>query len=272
MPVERLVDELGERIQLRGAKHLCPVESVRLQNALDRLVMQIELAGDRPDFPVFDMEQTTDPGHQLGRDHGSPALMERIDGKPAPAANDAARPGLIGGKPADERFSCGIRSLPRLISVSFTRGWRNRSRRREVARSTQEAGSTIRHASGCLALPVVPLPITVVECSFVTLLVAAVGLATHLHLALPAAAFRAIALPTIATTTDPERSPAPLGVATSLSQNELTGLGHPVLNAGLDNEASAWQGQDRPLGGDPLMGSSKATSVADDDRGFFTSR
>jgi hypothetical protein len=92
----------------------------------------------------------------------------------------------------------------------------------------------IRHAR-LAALPVVLLPVPVVEPAFGTLLIAAVGRPVLPAPGFAAARRAAIALAAIAMGTNPERRPASRAAANPLPENHFSLNRHPPTQADFDN-------------------------------------
>ena len=55
-----------------------PLEAVAADGSAHRVMVQVELVGNGSDLPVFGIEKTANPGHQLGVDHRSPPV-KRVD-------------------------------------------------------------------------------------------------------------------------------------------------------------------------------------------------
>jgi len=104
-------------------------------------------------------------------------------------------------------------------------------------------GRLIRHASGCVTLPVHPLAITMVLPAFRTALVTAVSCPTLLPAGVDAAGLAAIALPPIAAGTDPEHRMASLTAAHPLPKNHFFQNRHPPTQADFDNGNGPCQGR-----------------------------
>jgi hypothetical protein len=101
----------------------------------------------------------------------------------------------------------------------------------------------IRHARPAPALAVLPLTIPVVEPTFQTLLIAAVG-----RPVLPAPGFGAahratIALSAIATCTNPEHHLASLAATNALPENHFSMNRHPPTQADFDNGNGSCEGR-----------------------------
>lgn len=94
-------------------------------------------------------------------------------------------------------------------------------RRGEVARRERARGSLIRHVSYALAFSVGPLTISMIQFSFRTLLVSAIGFTSLLTAGLGTAALATVALSLITGTADPKDGAAPACVAKSLTKNNL---------------------------------------------------
>ena len=111
-----------------------------------------------------------------------------------------------------------------------------------LARRGDRSGTLIRHAGlDSLTMPVVPLPVAMVQPSFRTLLVAAVGTASLLPPRLESAGRAAITLAAVTVGADPEHRVAP--AANSLSENNFAMTRHPRCQVGLDNGERSWQGR-----------------------------
>ena len=113
-------------------------------------------------------------------------------------------------------------------------------------------GRLIRHASGCVAFAVCPLPVPMVQSAFRTALVAAVGSTALLPPGVRAADRAAIALPSIAVRTNPEHRLASLTAANPLPENHFFLNRHPPTQADFDNGNGSCQGR-TSLDGDLLM-------------------
>ena len=86
-----------------------------------------------------------------------------------------------------------------------------------------------------LALPVLPLPVPMIESSFRTLLVATVGLAALMEPGLMAASQAAIALTAITARTEKEHGAAVTGLANPQIKNYFAIARHACWRAQLDN-------------------------------------
>jgi hypothetical protein len=103
-------------------------------------------------------------------------------------------------------------------------------------------GSLIRHARPTgLAVSIFPLPVAMVQSSFRTPLVPAVGAASLPEAGFSAASGAAIAVSAIAVRTDPEHRVATTAAANPLPENHFAMSRHPCLRAGLDNGNRSWQ-------------------------------
>lgn len=134
----------------------------------------------------------------------------------------------------------------------------NRHRRRdrfstaEWCRRNDRRGRLIRHARPALALAVLRLPIPVVEPTFGTLLIAAVGLPVLPAPGFGAARRAAIALSAIAMCADPEHRLASLAAANALPENHFSLNRRPPTQADFDNGNGSCQGR-TSFGGGLLM-------------------
>jgi len=86
-----------------------------------------------------------------------------------------------------------------------------------------------------LALTVLPLPVTMIEASFQTLLVSAIGTASLVQPGLIAAGHAAIALSAITVGAEKENGTAFTAQANPLPQNHFAMRRHACSQAGLDN-------------------------------------
>jgi hypothetical protein len=100
-------------------------------------------------------------------------------------------------------------------------------------------GTLIRH--GLPAMPVLPLPVAMIEPSFRAPLVAAVGAAALPEPGFGAARGAAIALSAITMPADPEHCVASSAEANPLTKNHLAMQNHVRPQAGLDNGNGSWQ-------------------------------
>ena len=100
-------------------------------------------------------------------------------------------------------------------------------------------GTLIRHARP--AVPVLPLPVAMVEPSFRAPLVAAIGAAALSETGFGAARGAAIALSAITVPADPEHRVASNAEANPLTENHLAMKSHVRSHAGLDNGNGSWQ-------------------------------
>jgi hypothetical protein len=80
-----------------------------------------------------------------------------------------------------------------------------------------------------------PLPVTVIEAAFRTLLMPAIGTASLMKPRLVATVQAAIALSAITTRAEKERPPAFTAQTNSQPQNNFAMIRHPPSQAGLDN-------------------------------------
>ena len=110
----------------------------------------------------------------------------------------------------------------------------------------------IRHARPAATLPVVLLPIPVVEPAFGALLIAAVGRPVLPAPGFGAARRAAIALSAIAMGTNPEHRLASLDATNPLPENHFFVSRHPSAQADFDNGNGSCQGK-TSLDGDLLM-------------------
>jgi hypothetical protein len=188
--------------------------------------MQSEFGGDRSDLPMFGVEQVTDLGEYLLGDHFSPRFLERIHEQAQSSADNAPEKGAM-------RIGKALRFYRSSCWYQFRRG--------EVARRERARGSLIRHVSYALAFSVGPLTISMIQFSFRTLLVSAIGFTSLLTTCLGTAALATVALSLITGTADPKDGAASVCVAKSLTKNNLRGARHPSLKAGLDNGQTSWQ-------------------------------
>jgi hypothetical protein len=99
----------------------------------------------------------------------------------------------------------------------------------------------IRHAGSCQPLPISPLTIPMIQSSFRTLLMTAVGSSPLLSPGFGAAALAAIPMSSVAATADQKESPASFCVAKPLKKNNFGSVCHPRLKARLDNGCRPWQ-------------------------------
>jgi|SRR5690242_18432359 len=103
-------------------------------------------------------------------------------------------------------------------------------------------GTLIRHArSAGSALPILPLPIAMIESSFRAPLMAAVGPASLLESGLSTAGTTAIAVSAITVLADPEHRVAFTTAANPLPKNHFAMSRHPCARVGLDNGNRSWQ-------------------------------
>jgi hypothetical protein len=99
----------------------------------------------------------------------------------------------------------------------------------------------IRHANLGLAPPVFALTIAMIEASFGTLLVAAIGLPPLLATRFLAATWAAISLPAITMTAQVKNRVTRRKATYPLTKNGLTMDGHRFPEAELDNRRQSWQ-------------------------------
>jgi hypothetical protein len=100
----------------------------------------------------------------------------------------------------------------------------------------------IRHARAAgSALPILPLPVAMIESSFQAPLMAAVSTASLLDPGLSAARGTAIAVSAITVLADPEHRMASPAAANPLPKNHFAMSRHPCVRAGLDNGNRSWQ-------------------------------
>lgn len=103
-------------------------------------------------------------------------------------------------------------------------------------------GTLIRHARPAgVAAPILLLAVAMVQTSFRTPLVAAVGRAPLPEPGFRAASMAAIALPAITVRTNPEHRVATTAAANPLPENYFAMSRHPCARAGLDNGNRSWQ-------------------------------
>ena len=115
-----------------------------------------------------------------------------------------------------------------LVGLSAMRRW---------CRKSDRKGTLIRHAFA-LAAPVRALAVAMIQASFGTALVAAVGAAVLLEAGLGAAGETAVAMSTITVMTDPEDRLA--AETNSLTENHFAMPGHCEPQARLDNGVGSW--------------------------------
>jgi hypothetical protein len=100
----------------------------------------------------------------------------------------------------------------------------------------------IRHArTAGPALPILPLPVAMIEPSFRAALVTAVGAASLLDPGLSAASGTAITVSAITVLADPEHRVASNAAANPLPKNHFAMSRHPCMRVGLDNGNRSWQ-------------------------------
>ena len=102
-------------------------------------------------------------------------------------------------------------------------------------------GRLIRHAGLRLAPPVPVLPVAMIQPSFLTSLIAAVGAAPLLEPGGGAASAAAVALAAVAMPADPEHCLAFAAKANPLKENRFAMNRHARPWAGLDNGNRSWQ-------------------------------
>jgi len=101
----------------------------------------------------------------------------------------------------------------------------------------------IRHARAAPALPVLLLPIAVIQPAFGTLLIAAVGRPVLPAPGFGSARLAAIALSAIAMDANPEHRLASLAAANALPENHFSMNRHPPTPADFDNGNGSCQGR-----------------------------
>ena len=99
----------------------------------------------------------------------------------------------------------------------------------------------IRHAGSRLPEPIRPLPVSMIQPSFETPLMAAIGVALLLEACCSAASRAAIALSAITMLTDPEQGMTGVAVAHPLPENRSAMIRHARHRRGLDNGNRSWQ-------------------------------
>ena len=102
-------------------------------------------------------------------------------------------------------------------------------------------GRLIRHAGLRLAPPVPVLPVTMIQPSFLTSLIEAVGAAPLLKPGGDAASAAAVALATVAMPADPEHCLAFAAKANPLTENRFAINNHVRPWTGVDNGNLSWQ-------------------------------
>ena len=129
-------------------------------------------------------------------------------------------------------------------------GWQRDHNRRgdlfstdEWCRRNDRKGRLIRHARPASALAVLLLPIPVVEPTFETLLIPAVGRPVLPAPGCGAARRAAIALSAIAMGTNPEHRLTSLAAANALPENHFSMNRHPPTQADFDNGNGSCQGR-----------------------------
>ncbi len=110
----------------------------------------------------------------------------------------------------------------------------------------------IRHARLRLAAPVLALPVAMVQPSFDTPLMPAVGTASLLASCGGAAGEAAITLSAITVLTDPEHCVTSTAAANPLPENHFAVNRHARAPAGLDNGSRSWQVRTSMMRGDLL--------------------
>jgi hypothetical protein len=91
------------------------------------------------------------------------------------------------------------------------------------------------------AVPILPLPIAMIQPTFRTPLMATVGAAPLPESRFPAAGETAIALSTITVLTDPEHRATLVAAANPLTENYFAMNLHARPQTGLDNGRRSWQ-------------------------------
>jgi len=161
IPAEGFPNEVGVGINQCGSDNAVAVEGIGLQSALHGVVMHSELSGDRTDLPVFGMEQMPDLGNGFRRNHPLPRCEEWIGPATRPATDHADRAKMA----VNRRWS----ELPAAASRRRIR-WLG-----ETDRFGRGGGRLIRHARLPETMPILPLPVPVIESSLGTRLVSKPG-------------------------------------------------------------------------------------------------
>jgi hypothetical protein len=228
---QRFSNEPHIGICYTGAQRLGVAEAFCLYGVTDPVRVQREFARDRSDFPVLGVEQVTNPGTDFLVDHVSPQSMKRIHEPARPMADDAVR------------YSGPVNhsNLGRWFAAVYGGGRWCDYRQEDIAKERAGGGTLIRHARFSQALTIGSLTVSMIKCSFKSLLMAEVRCPSLFPATSGAAAVTTILLSPIAVATDPKDSTTTLCPAKSLTENNFACVFHPRPKARLDNSCRSWQ-------------------------------
>jgi len=177
------------------------------------------------------MKQMTDVSNLLQGDHGSPLQVKRIDpAAPTPADQTHHPTPILRSRVGEGEF----RRWGRLNRWQWPGRGHPRTRQRGK-------GTLIRHARLSAAPTIGSLTIPMIQTSFGTLLVAAIGLLALLAARFFPAPGAAVSLPPVTMTAEIKNRATRRKMTNPLTKNGLTREGHRHPEAELDNRRQSWQ-------------------------------